>query len=187
MINVALHCNKKFGCHHRRSLQRTKMTDENKLEKKKFMKFKKNLPANGLIQMTMKNILLNFVAWLVDSTTKMCVKFFQLQKSNLCIPRLKLRDDESVTKTGFQFKISADATMNVPFSCGTTILFNACLLTHRQNIENVGKMPMINVALHCNEKFGRHHCCSLHRIKMTHGQKIEEKDVPEIFNKNHVS
>ena len=53
--------------------------------------------------------------------------------TTLCVPRLKHRKDESVTKTGFQFKIFEDVTMNVPFSCGATIVFNACLLTHKKH------------------------------------------------------
>ena len=104
------------------------------------------------------------------------LSFFSCESPILIVCDLH-EEDGNVTETRFQFKISTDVTMNVPFSCGTTILFNACLLTHRQNIENFGKMPMINVALHCNEKFGRHHCRSLQRMKMTDGKNWRKRSL----------
>ena len=104
----------------------------------------------------------------VDAETKKFHTEKDVNHTTLHVPRLKHREDESVTKTRFQFKVSEDVTMNVPFSCGATIIFNACLLTHRQNIESIGKMPMTNVALCCNEKFGHHCHRSLHRTKMFH-------------------
>ena len=63
-----------------------------------------------------------------------------------CVPKLDCKVNNSITQTGFQFEISENVTMNVPLSCGTTILFHACLLTNRQNMK-LEKLSVINVGL----------------------------------------
>ena len=115
-------------------------------------------------------------------------KLFHTEKDVECTLILKNKTKHKkrgrTTATSFQFRMFNNKIVNIPLVDGIGILFNACLLTHRQKMMSRGEFPMINVGLHSNQKFGNHFSTLLERLKNWFGDSMKVRASEHLQSEN---